>query len=171
MSIFSRASSSLQRVLMGGPTHLQTGNLAPELGVMSTDGGIVSVADLRGQPWVLYFYPKDETPGCTAQACAFRDRYQDFVDAGADVVGVSADDASSHDGFKRHHNLPFTLLSDPGGAGARAFGVKKTLGLIAGRVTFVIDRGGIIRLRWDSQLKATKHIGEALAVVKQLAPA
>jgi peroxiredoxin Q/BCP len=142
----------------------EVGDPIPDVTLTSASGP-VRVRDLIGQrALVLYFYPKDETPGCTAQACAFRDRYQDFVDAGADVVGVSADDAASHDGFKRHHNLPFTLLSDPGGAGARAFGVKKTLGLIAGRVTFVIDRGGIIRLRWDSQLKATKHIGEALAV-------
>ena len=150
----------------------------PEVGdpipdaTLTSASGPVRVRDLIGQrALVLYFYPKDETPGCTAQACAFRDRYQDFADAGAEVVGGSADGAAWHDGFNRHHNLPFTLLSDPGGAGARAFGVKKTLGLIAGRVTFVIDRGGIIRLRWDSQLKATKHIGEALAVVKQLASA
>ena len=150
---------------------IAVGEMAPDFSALDDRSHTVTLSSLRGRPVVLYFYPKDETPGCTAQACAFRDRYQDFVDAGADVVGVSADDAASHDGFKRHHNLPFTLLSDPGGAGARAFGVKKTLGLIAGRVTFVIDRGGIIRLRWDSQLKATKHIGEALAVVKQLASA
>jgi thioredoxin-dependent peroxiredoxin len=131
--------------------------------------GPVKVRDLVGErALVLYFYPKDETPGCTAQACAFRDQYQDFVDAGAEVVGVSSDSGQSHDSFKQHHRLPFTLVSDPGGTGAKAFGVKKTFGLLPGRVTFVIDRGGTIRLRFDSQLQARRHIGQALAVVKQL---
>ena len=146
----------------------EVGEPIPDVTFTSASGP-VRVRDLIGQrALVLYFYPKDETPGCTAQACAFRDRYQDFVDAGADVVGVSADDAASHDGFKRHHNLPFTLLSDPGGAGAKAFGVKKTLGLIAGRVTFVIDRGGTIRHAFSSQVRVGKHVNEALEVVRKL---
>lgn len=149
---------------------LAVGSSIPDVTFTSPEGP-VRVRDLLGErALVLYFYPKDETPGCTAQACAFRDQYQDFLDAGADVVGVSSDDAKSHDGFKQHHRLPFRLLSDPGGAGAKAFGVKKTFGLLPGRVTFVIDKGGVVRLRFDSQLKATRHIGEALTVVKSLAP-
>ncbi|MCK6518723.1 peroxiredoxin, partial [Myxococcota bacterium] len=96
MSIFSRAASSLSRVLMGGPSHLQTGNQAPELGVMSTDGGIVSVGDLRGQPWVLYFYPKDETPGCTAQACDLRDSWERIAAQGVKVFGCSLDGVDAH---------------------------------------------------------------------------
>ncbi|MEZ4399857.1 MAG: peroxiredoxin [Kofleriaceae bacterium] len=146
----------------------EVGSPIPDV-TLTGEHGPVRVKDLLGQrALVLYFYPKDETPGCTAQACAFRDQYQDFVDAGADVVGVSGDAAGSHDSFKQHHRLPFTLLSDPGGAGAKAFGVKKTFGLLPGRVTFVIDKAGIVRLRFDSQLKARRHIAEALAVVKQL---
>lgn len=147
---------------------LAVGSKVPDASFSSPEG-LVTTSDLiRDKAIVLYFYPKDETTGCTAQACAFRDQYQDFVDAGAEVVGVSADDEKSHDGFKAHHRLPFKLLSDPGGAAAKAFGVKKTFGLIPGRVTFVIDRGGIIRMRFDSQIKAKRHIAEALAVVKQL---
>ncbi|MBK9037363.1 MAG: peroxiredoxin [Myxococcales bacterium] len=149
----------------------EVGSKVPDVTFTGPEGPI-HLRDLIGaRAVVLYFYPKDETPGCTAQACAFRDQYQDFVDAGADVVGVSADDAGSHASFKQHHRLPFTLLTDPGGAAARALGVKKSLGLFAGRVTFVIDRGGIVRMRFDSQLQARRHIAEALAVVKQLAPA
>jgi peroxiredoxin Q/BCP len=150
-------------------SELVVGSKIPDVS-FTGPGGKVRVHDLVGErAVVLYFYPKDETSGCTAQACAFRDAYQDFLDAGADVVGVSADDAKSHDGFTQHHRLPFKLLSDPGGAGAKAFGVKKTFGLIPGRVTFVIDRGGVVRMRFDSQIQAKRHIAEALTVVKALA--
>jgi peroxiredoxin Q/BCP len=117
---------------------------------------------------VLYFYPKDHTPGCTAQACAFRDAYQDFTDAGAVVVGVSSDDAATHAGFAEKYHLPFTLLSDRGGAAQKAFGVSKTLGLLPGRVTFVIDKDGVIRHTFNSQFLSTKHIGEALAALEKL---
>jgi len=151
-------------------SELSIGSSIPDV-TFTGPQGPVRVRDLVGErALVLYFYPKDETPGCTAQACAFRDQYQDFVDAGAEVVGVSAQDAESHEGFQKHHRLPFKLLSDPGGAGAKAFGVKKTFGLIPGRVTFVIDRGGVVRMRFDSQLQAKRHIAEALTVVKKLAP-
>ncbi len=141
----------------------------PDATFTRPDGSPVALRDLLGQKTlVLYFYPKDDTPGCTAEACSFRDSYEDFVNAGAEVVGVSSDGASSHEAFKAKHRLPFTLLSDPGGGAAKALGVKKTFGLLPGRVTFVIDRGGIVRHRFDSQLKATKHVEEALAIVKSL---
>ena len=152
----------------GGQGLLPVGSSAPDFAATTKAGDPTRLSALHGAPVVVYFYPKDETPGCTAQACAFRDQYQDFVDAGAEVIGVSGDGAGSHASFKEHHRLPFTLLSDPGGAGAKAFGVKKTLGLLAGRVTFVIDRGGVVRLRFDSQLQARRHIAEALTVVKSL---
>ncbi len=134
------------------------------------DGGAsVSLSKHLGQKTlVLYFYPKDDTPGCTVEACTFRDSYQDFTDAGAEVIGVSADGEGSHAAFKSKHGLPFVLLSDPDGSAAKAFGVKKTFGLIAGRVTFVIDRQGIVRHRFDSQLKVKEHVKEALTLVKQL---
>ncbi len=132
-------------------------------------GASVSLSKHLGQKTlVLYFYPKDDTPGCTVEACTFRDSYQDFTDAGAEVIGVSADGEGSHAAFKSKHGLPFVLLSDPDGSAAKAFGVKKTFGLIAGRVTFVIDRQGIVRHRFDSQLKVKEHVKEALTLVKQL---
>jgi thioredoxin-dependent peroxiredoxin len=137
---------------------------------LDSDAGPVRVRDLIGSKViVLYFYPKDETPGCTAQACAFRDAYQDFTDAGADVIGVSGDSQSSHDAFREHHRLPFRLMSDPGGKAAAALGVKRTLGILPGRVTFIIDQQGEIAHQFSSQLQVGKHIKEALAVVKRLA--
>ena len=145
------------------------GSSVPEARFIRSDGTGVSLAELIGRrTLVLYFYPKDETPGCTAEACGFRDAYEDFLAAGADVVGVSADDAASHEAFKSKHRLPFLLVSDPGGAAARALGVKRTLGLFAGRVTFVIDRQGHIRHRFESQLQVKRHVAEALALVKSL---
>ncbi len=150
---------------------LQPGSPVPDVTLLGPDGP-VKLKDLVGErALVFYFYPKDETPGCTAEACSFRDQYQDFLDAGADVVGVSRDSAESHEKFERHHRLPFRLFTDPGGAAAAAFGVKKTFGLFAGRSTFVIDKAGVIRMRFDSQLQARKHVGEALEMVKTLATA
>jgi peroxiredoxin Q/BCP len=144
-------------------------DLAPSVSFTRADGSDVSLSALLGKKTVvLYFYPKDNTPGCTAEACSFRDQYEDFKSAGAEVVGVSSDDATSHEAFKQKHALPFVLLSDPGGAGAKAFGVKKTLGVLPGRVTFVIDRQGVIRHRFESQLFARKHVAEALEVVRAL---
>ena len=115
--------------------------------------------------------PKDETPGCTIEACAFRDAYEDFVAAGAEVIGISRDDADKHAGFKAHHRLPFTLLTDtPSGSAATAFGVKKSLlGLLPGRVTFVIDKAGVVQHRFESQIRMGKHVDDALALVKRLA--
>jgi peroxiredoxin Q/BCP len=142
---------------------------APAASFIKSDGSAVELKDLVGQKTiVLYFYPKDETAGCTAEACSFRDSYEDFKAAGAEVIGVSSDDAASHQSFKKHHRLPFTLLTDPHGVAAKAFGVKKTFGLIAGRVTFVIDRSGVIRHKFDSQVRVQKHVDEALEVVRSL---
>jgi peroxiredoxin Q/BCP len=142
---------------------------APAATFLDETGAAVPLASLIGRKTlVLYFYPKDETPGCTVEACTFRDQYEDFVAAGAEVIGVSADDAASHEAFKAKHRLPFRLLTDPGGLAAKAFGVKKTLGLLPGRVTFVIDRSGLIRHRFDSQVRVQKHVAEALSLVKSL---
>ncbi len=131
--------------------------------------GDVKLRDHLGQKaLVVYFYPADETYGCTIEACGFRDQYQAFTDAGADVIGISKDDAQKHEKFKANHRLPFTLLTDPGGKVADAWGVKKTLGL-AGRVTFVFDKTGKLVHRFDSMIRFGKHIDEALRVVRELA--
>jgi peroxiredoxin Q/BCP len=116
---------------------------------------------------VLYFYPKDNTRGCTAEACSFRDGYESFTDAGAEVIGVSSDSVASHDKFAGRHELPFTLLSDADRAVRKQYGAT-TLGVVPGRITFVIDQAGTIRHAFSSMSNIGAHVDDALAVVKQL---
>jgi peroxiredoxin Q/BCP len=149
---------------------IQVGDRAPAVTAVADNGQTVSLADyLHRQVVVLYFYPKDGTTGCTAQACGFRDAYQDFVETGAVVIGVSGDTVESHQGFIRSQKLPFLLLSDADGAIRQAFGVPKTLGIVPGRVTYVIDREGIVRHVFNSQFFAGRHVTEALKIVRELA--
>jgi thioredoxin-dependent peroxiredoxin len=142
----------------------------PTFTLSDQDGASVESAALLGKgPLVVYFYPKDNTPGCTMEACAFRDQYDVFANAGAEVVGISSDRASSHQKFADRYRLPFVLLSDPKHAVRKAFGVGKTLGVLPGRVTFVVDASGIIRHTFSSQLQPLNHVSEALAIVRELA--
>ena len=148
---------------------LDVGDRAPDFTLPDQTGTKVSLKALCEKgPVVLYFYPKDETPGCTAEACAFRDQYADFVDAGATVVGVSDDSVASHAAFAANHRLPFTLLSDADRALEKAYGVKRTLGLIPGRVTFVIDAGGVIRSVCADRLRAKRHVSESARMIREL---
>ncbi|MCE9557073.1 MAG: peroxiredoxin [Planctomycetes bacterium] len=149
---------------------IQIGDRAPDISAVAQDGTRISLANYRGrQPVVLFFYPKDGTAICTKEACAFRDSFEDFVAAGAVVIGVSSDSQSSHREFASAHRLPFHLLSDDDGALRTALGVPKTLGIMPGRVTYVIDRDGIVRHIFNSQFSAGRHVKEALAIVRQLA--
>lgn len=150
-------------------SHLAVGARAPAVTLEGPDGAVPLSSLHADRVLVLYFYPKDETPGCTKEACTFRDQYEDFLAAGADVVGVSADSPASHASFASRHRLPFRLLSDPTGAARKAFGVTAVLGLLPGRVTFVIDRGGVIRHAFSSVINMTAHVDEALAKVRELA--
>jgi peroxiredoxin Q/BCP len=135
---------------------------APDFALPDRSGKTVRLSDYRGKKAVvLYFYPKDDTPGCTKEACSFRDQYQDFQDAGAEVIGVSSDSESSHAKFGEKYRLPFVLVSDKGGAVRKRYGVPATLGLLPGRVTYVIDKSGIVRHVFNSQLQATQHVAEA----------
>ena len=151
-------------------SRIEVGDSAPDIALPSQTGEEVSLGQFRGRNVVvLYFYPKDETSVCTKEACSFRDAYEDFVEAGAVVLGVSNDSVESHRAFAGHHRLPFTLLADASGRLRKAFGVPKTLGVLPGRVTYVIDREGIVRQVFNSQLAADRHVQEALEVVKRLA--
>ncbi|MFE8597658.1 peroxiredoxin [Archangium violaceum] len=148
---------------------IKTGDQAPDFSLPKQDGVPVQLKDLLQKATVvLYFYPKDDTPGCTKEACSFRDSYEAFKDAGAEVVGISSQSAASHEAFAAKYRLPFTLLADEGGKVRREYGVPSTLGLLPGRVTYVIDRKGIVRHVFNSQLNATRHVSEALGIVKQL---
>ena len=136
----------------------------PDFQLPNQNGEIVSSSSFRGKPVVIYFYPKDDTPGCTAEACSFRDSYEDFTDAGAEVVGISADSPASHAAFAKKHRLPFVLLSDVGNKVRRQFRVPKSfLGLLPGRVTYIFDKNGVCQRVFDSQLNAKKHVAEAKA--------
>jgi peroxiredoxin Q/BCP len=146
------------------------GDVAPDFTLPDQSGRPIRLRDLLGRKTiVLYFYPKDETPGCTLEARAFRDSYEMFTAQGAEVVGVSSDTVRAHRRFTRHYDLPFILLSDRDGTVRKQYGVEKTLGLLPGRVTYVIDRGGVIRHVYSSQLRATQHSREALAALAALA--
>jgi peroxiredoxin Q/BCP len=149
---------------------ITVGDRAPDFTLPSQAGAQVSLAEYRGnRAVVLFFYPKDGTAVCTKEACSFRDAYEDFVQAGAVVIGVSSDAMESHQAFASGHRLPFVLLSDADGSLRKAFGVPKTLGLLPGRVTYVIDKDGVVRHVFSSQFSADRHVAEALAVVRQLA--
>ncbi|PHR68882.1 MAG: peroxiredoxin [Lutibacter sp.] len=127
-----------------------------------------SIENLIGKKsLVIFFYPKDFTPGCVREVCAFRDQYQDFLDCGVEVIGISSDGLNSHKKFAEKHNLPFTLLSDVKGKIRKLFGVPSSfLGLLPGRMTFVIDKQGIVKMRFNNQFGAEKHISASLKVLK-----
>ena len=148
---------------------LQIGDKVPAFSAKDNNGNDFKSSSIVGKkPAVIYFYPKDNTPGCTAQACSFRDQYEDFKDLGAEVIGISSDSIASHETFAQQYNLPFILLSDTDKRIRNLFGVKSNLfGLIPGRVTYVADHNGIIQLIFDSLL-ATNHIPKALETVKKI---
>jgi thioredoxin-dependent peroxiredoxin len=148
---------------------LRAGDRVPDLTLSTHDGRVISLNKVpASQTVVLFFYPADNSPICTAEACAFRDAYQDFVEAGAAVIGVSGDSQTSHGAFARAQNLPYALVSDSDGTLRRAFGVPKGFGVLPGRVTYVIDRQCIVRHVFKSQFFGRKHMQEALRVVRNL---
>src|SRR2546428_4210300 len=153
-------------LLGGGTPGVGVGSAAPDFALPDRGGRTVRLGDYRGRKAVvLYFYPKDDTPGCTKEACSFRDQYQDFQDAGAEVIGVSSDAEASHEKFAAKYRLPFVLLADKGGAGRSQYGVPATPVLLPGRVTFGIDKQGVRPHGFNSQFQAAKHVQEAVAAL------
>ncbi len=164
---------------------VKVGDTAPEFTLPAQNGSTVSLRDFRGKSAVvLYFYPKDDTPGCTAESCAFRDQYEVFKNAGAEVIGVSGDSNESHqkfaakynlpftllsDKFAAKYNLPFTLLSDKGDQVRKLYGATAAFGLFPGRVTYVIDQQGVVQYVFDSMFNFQGHVEEALKKLQQLA--
>jgi peroxiredoxin Q/BCP len=148
---------------------VDVGDVAPDFALPSQFGEIVTLKSLAGQTnIVLVFYPKDDSPVCTAEACAFRDSYELFRVAGAEVVGISSDSTASHSRFAAKHRLPFILLSDRSGDVRKRYGVPNTLGPLPGRATYVIDRQGIVRHVFSSQFNAARHVTEALNALRKL---
>ena len=148
---------------------VNVGDTAPDFTLTSQKGVTVTLSQFRAKKnVVLYFYPKDETRGCTREACTFRDSYELFTDLGAEVIGVSADTVESHKSFAEHYNLPFTLLSDTDDRARNLYGATSSLGIIPGRVTFVIDKTGVVRHVFSSQLQPEKHVEEARQILIKL---
>ena len=149
---------------------LNVGDKAPAFELLNQEGETIALSDYHGKNHVvLYFYPKNETPGCTKEACSFRDSYEAFTEAGAEVIGVSADSVESHKLFALNRFLPFQLLSDPRRKVHKLYGVSGSLfGLIPGRETFLIDKQGIIQHHFASQLNIDPHIQDALKKLGEL---
>ncbi len=149
---------------------IQVGDTAPDFTLPTQKKGeAFHLHDLLGKSAiVLYFYPKDDTKGCTMEACSFRDSYEVFKAAGAEVVGVSADSEESHQKFASKYQLPFILLSDKQGELRKLYGVPTTLGVLPGRVTYVIDKQGIVRHIFNDMLNGPKHVTEALKTLQEL---
>ena len=152
---------------------ITVGKAAPDFTLPTDGGGKVSLKGLRGQPVVLYFYPKDDTTGCTAEACGFRDNLPKFGKLDATVIGISRDKVESHDKFKKKYKLPFTLASDDKGQVTEKYGVwvekslygRKYMGIE--RATFLIDAKGVVRREWR-KVKVPGHVDEVLKAVKEL---
>ena len=148
---------------------LQPGDPAPDFTAAAHNGQQIRLADYRGESVVvLYFYPMDGTPVCTKQACGFRDAYEEFTKLGAVVIGVSADSPQRHQAFAASRALPFLLLSDQSGALRKIYQVSKTLAVLPSRVTFVIDKAGVIRHVFSALFTAQEHVAEALRIVREL---
>jgi peroxiredoxin Q/BCP len=149
-------------------TRFRVGDRAPDFSATTQDGERVCLNDFLGKKaLILFFYPKDGSPLCTKEACAFRDSYEQFLEAGAEVVGISSDSDQSHRRFRDRHHLPFPLICDADGSLHSAFGVTKTLGLIPGRATYVIDESGIVRLIFRALFASDQHVQQALGAVRR----
>jgi thioredoxin-dependent peroxiredoxin len=152
---------------------LEPGQTAPDFTLPDQHGEKVSLSDFRGQPVVVYFYPKDDTPGCTTQACGIRDQWEEFREAGAAVVGISPDDVDSHERFAAKHDLPHVLLADPdrevmepwGAWGTKNMYGKETVGVI--RSTVLVDAEGVVAKVWK-RVQAKKHADQVLKALAEL---
>ncbi|RMG81037.1 MAG: peroxiredoxin [Bacteroidetes bacterium] len=145
---------------------MEIGDMLPEFTLPDENNNPVKISDFKGQNIVIYFYPKDDTPGCTKEACTFRDAYEDFKDAGAVVIGISSDSPESHKHFKEKYRLPFILLSDSGNQVKKMFGVKNDLLFIPGRETFVFDKNGKLIYKFKSAFDMKGHCQKALEALK-----
>jgi len=146
---------------------LEAGQAAPDFELKDHNGNTIKLSALRGKTVVLFFYPKDDSPSCTREACSFRDQYADFQDADAVILGINGESSGAHNAFAGRQSLNYPLLTDTGNAVQKAYGVPAILGLFTGRVTFVIDRDGIVQ-HVVNDAGSQRHVREALETVKRL---
>ena len=149
---------------------LVIGSTVPKFELKDQHGQLFSIDAVLGKKnLVIYFYPKDDSPGCTKEACSFRDQFEVFADADAIIIGISAQSVESHLEFAKKHRLNYTLLSDTGNKVRNLFGVPRNLfGLIPGRVTYVINKEGKVAYMFNSQIQAEKHVDEALRILQEM---
>jgi peroxiredoxin Q/BCP len=148
---------------------VKVGDKAQDFTLPSQMGDNVTLSEFFGKKnIVLYFYPKDESPGCTREACSFRDSYEELTNLGAEVIGVSGQSVESHKSFATHYGLPFILLSDKDNKVRELYGVPSTMGIIPGRVTYIIDKQGIVRHIFSSQIQAERHVEETKRTLEEL---
>jgi thioredoxin-dependent peroxiredoxin len=148
---------------------VKVGDTAPDFTLPSQMGDNVKLSEYFGKKnVVLYFYPKDETPGCIKEACTFRDNYEELAALGAEVIGISGQSVQSHIAFASHYGLPFILLADVDNKVRELYGVPSTMGFLPGRVTYIIDKQGVVRHVFVSQTQAQRHVEEAKKTLKML---
>ena len=149
---------------------IEIGSAIPTFKLNDQNGNEFDVSKLIGKKnLVIYFYPKDDSPGCTAEACSFRDQFEDFKDAEAEIIGISGQSIESHKEFEQKHRLNYVLLSDKGNAIRKLFGVPSNFfGLIPGRVTYIVNKEGKVIYLFNSQIRATKHVKEALRILQEI---
>jgi peroxiredoxin Q/BCP len=149
---------------------IKTGSTIPSFTLPDQNGNMFDINSVLGRKnLVIYFYPKDDSPGCTKEACSFRDQFEDFTEADALVIGISGQSVESHKKFAEKYRLSFTLLSDEGNKIRKQFGVPTNfLGLLPGRVTYIVDKQGKVIYIFNSQMQAEKHVDEALRILKGL---
>ncbi len=148
---------------------IKIGDIIPEIVLKNQNGELFDLKkETKGKNAVLFFYPKDDSPGCTKQACSFRDQFEDFAEANAVVIGISGQSVESHKNFAEKFNLTYTLLSDEGNKIRKKFGVPTNFfGLLPGRVTYVIDKSGKVIYIFNSQTKTDEHVDKTLEILKQ----
>lgn len=156
--------TTIVRSIMQAATSVQIGSRAPEFTSLSTSGDVVKLNNYRGKKVVLYFYPKDDTPGCTVEACGLRDQYQKIRDLGAEILGVSTDNVASHQHFTQKFNLPFQLVADSDKSITKAYDVLNPQSGMARRVTFIIDEKGLVEKIFDP-VKAAEHTQQVIGAL------
>jgi len=169
-SLFLVIPGIAQTIKSNKMSKIKKGSKVPSFALQDQYGEIFDMQTVIGKKnLVIYFYPKDDSPGCTKEACYFRDQYEDFTQADAVIIGISGQSVESHRMFAEKHNLSFVLLSDTGNKIRKLFGVPKDFfGVLPGRVTYVADKTGTVVYVFNSQTKATKHVDEALRILREL---
>ncbi|EFJ16918.1 hypothetical protein SELMODRAFT_421285 [Selaginella moellendorffii] len=148
---------------------ISVGQRMPPFTLRDQDGTLVNLLDFKYKPLVIFFYPADNTPACTREACAFRDSYREFKKAGAEVLGISADGQETHKEFRQKHDLPFTLLCDSSDKLRKELEIPgEFFGALPGRETYVLDRKGIVRMVFNDQYAAEQHVEEALKAIRTM---